>query len=55
MKKILFYLILLSQTIPYAHAQIRLIGVNNSNNSKKLSLLPGICLIRLQPHIIKQI
>lgn len=39
MKKILFYLLFLSQSIPCAQAQIRLIGVNNTNNPDKIELV----------------
>lgn len=39
MKKILFYLLFLSQSIPCAQAQIRLIGVNNTNKPDKIELV----------------
>lgn len=39
MKKILFYLLLLRLSIPCAQAQIRLIGVNNTNNPDKIEIV----------------
>lgn len=39
MKKILFYLLFLSHLIPCAHAQIRLIGVNSTNNPDKIEIV----------------